>query len=116
VGAYAERVYLSEGQDWRRWLEEDLIEFAIPMAYTLDDRMFRYMAEGFSSAPEADRVWIGQGTWLFAKRPAGALEQLEVARAAGAHGEVFFSYDSIAEAPLLRDALVAAHQEQTGVQ
>jgi uncharacterized lipoprotein YddW (UPF0748 family) len=116
VGAYAERVYLSEGQDWRRWLEEDLIEFAIPMAYTLDDRMFRYMAEGFSSTPEADRIWIGQGTWLFAKRPAGALAQLEVARAAGAHGEVFFSYDSIAEAPLLRDALVAAHQEQTGVQ
>ena len=105
VGAYAERMYLSEGQDWRRWLEEDLIEFAIPMAYTLDDRMFRYMAEGFASGPHADRIWVGQGAWLFASRPAGALNQLRVARAAGARGEVLFSYDSIADAPALRDAL-----------
>jgi uncharacterized lipoprotein YddW (UPF0748 family) len=105
VGAYAERMYLAEGQDWRRWLEEDLIEFAIPMAYTLDDRMFRYMAEGFASGPHADRIWVGQGTWLFANRPAGALDQLRVAQAAGTRGEVLFSYDSIADAPALRDAL-----------
>ena len=71
VGAYAERVYLAEGQDWRRWLEDGLLEFAIPMAYTLDDRMFRYMAESFASGPLADRIWVGQGTWLFADRPAG---------------------------------------------
>jgi len=105
VGTYAERMYLAEGQDWRRWLEEELIEFAIPMAYTLDDRMFRYMVNGFGSGPDADRIWIGQGTWLFANRPAGALDQLRVARAAGTHGEVLFSYDSIADTPALRDAL-----------
>jgi uncharacterized lipoprotein YddW (UPF0748 family) len=105
VGTYAERMYLSEGQDWRRWLEEDLIEFAIPMAYTLDDRMFRYMAEGFASGAHADRIWLGHGTWLFDKRPAGALDQLRVARAAGTAGEVLFSYDSIADTPALRDAL-----------
>jgi uncharacterized lipoprotein YddW (UPF0748 family) len=105
VGTYAERMYLSEGQDWRRWLEEDLIEFAIPMAYTLDDRMFRYMVEDFASGSHADRIWVGQGTWLFANRPAGALDQLRVARAAGTAGEVLFSYDSIADAPALRDAL-----------
>ena len=105
VGTYAERMYLSEGQDWRCWLEEDLIEFAIPMAYTLDDRMFRYMVEGFASGSHAGRIWVGQGTWLFANRPAGALDQLRVARAAGTAGEVLFSYDSIADAPALRDAL-----------
>jgi uncharacterized lipoprotein YddW (UPF0748 family) len=107
VGAYAERVYLAEGQDWRRWLEDGLIEFAIPMAYSLDDRMFRYMVEGFASGPLADRIWVGQGTWLFAKRPSGALDQLRVARDAGVHAEVLFSYDSIADAPKLRDALIA---------
>jgi uncharacterized lipoprotein YddW (UPF0748 family) len=106
VGTYAERMYLAEGQDWRRWLEEDLIEFAIPMSYTLDDRMFRYMAEGFASGPHADRIWLGQGTWLFNKRPAGALDQLRVARTAGTAGEVLFSYDSIADTPALRDALL----------
>jgi uncharacterized lipoprotein YddW (UPF0748 family) len=114
VGAYAERVYLAEAQDWKRWIEEGLLEFAIPMAYTLDDRMFRYMVDGFASGPRSDRIWIGHGTWLFAKRPEGALEQLEVARSAGARGEVLFSYDSIAEAPALRDALLAHFGESTG--
>ncbi len=107
VGSYAERVYLAEAQDWKRWIEDGLLDFAVPMAYTLDDRLFRYKVEDFASGPRADRIWVGQGTWLFAKRPEGALAQLETAAAAGARGEVFFSYDSIAEAPALRDALLA---------
>jgi uncharacterized lipoprotein YddW (UPF0748 family) len=114
VGAYAERVYLAEAQDWKRWIDDGLLEFAIPMAYTLDDRMFRYMAEGFASGPRSDRIWIGHGTWLFAKRPEGALEQLEMARSAGARGEVLFSYDSIADSPALRDALLAHFGEPPG--
>jgi uncharacterized lipoprotein YddW (UPF0748 family) len=105
VGNYAERVYLAEAQDWKRWIEDGLLDFAIPMAYTLDDRMFRYSVEGFASGPRSERIWIGQGTWLFANHPERALAQLEVARSAGARGEVLFSYDSIAEAPALRDAL-----------
>ena len=79
------------------------------MAYTLDDRMFRYMAERFSNGPQAKRIWLGQGTWLFAKRPNGALEQLRTAEAAGVTADVLFSYDSIADAPALRDALIAEH-------
>ncbi len=114
VGAYAERVYLAEAQDWRGWIEDGLLDFAVPMAYTLDDRMFRYMVEGFASSPRSDRIWIGHGTWLFAKRPDGALQQLETIRSAGARGEVLFSYDSIAEAPALREALLAYFGESTG--
>jgi uncharacterized lipoprotein YddW (UPF0748 family) len=114
VGAYAERVYLAEAQDWKGWIEAGLLDFAVPMAYTLDDRMFRYMVEGFASGPRSDRIWIGHGTWLFAKRPDGALEQLEIIRSAGARGEVLFSYDSIAESPALREALLAYFGESTG--
>jgi hypothetical protein len=69
------------------------------------------MVEGFASGPLADRIWVGQGTWLFAKRPSGALDQLRVARQAGARAEVLFSYDSIADAPELRDALIAEFGE-----
>ena len=107
VGTYFERVYLAEAQDWKSWIEDGLLEFAVPMAYTLDDRLFRYMVEGFASGPRSERIWIGHGTWLFAKRPEGALAQIEVAKSAGARGEVLFSYDSIADAPALRDALLA---------
>jgi uncharacterized lipoprotein YddW (UPF0748 family) len=111
VGAYADRFYLSEGQDWQRWLEEDLIEFAVPMAYTLDDRMFRYLSQRFSTGPNAHRIWMGHGTWLFAKKPERALGQLSVARESGSRAQVLFSYDSIADHPELADALVA---ERTG--
>jgi len=105
VGCYAERVYLAEAQDWQRWIEDGLLEFAVPMTYTLDDRLFRYMVEGFASGPRSDRIWIGQGTWLFAKSPERAIAQIDQLKAVGARAEVLFSYDSIADSPALRDAL-----------
>jgi len=106
VGAYAERVYLSEGQDWLGWVEAGLVEFAVPMAYTVDNRMFRYLAQRYSNGPYADRIWLGLGSWLYASRPAGAVDQFRVAREAGSRALVLFSYDSIADAPELLDALV----------
>ena len=105
VWTYADRAYLSQGQDWRRWLEEDLVDFVVPMTYTLDDRILRYHAESFAGSPHADRIWIGLGTWLFGKHPTRALEQIAIASDAGAAGDALFSYDSIADAPQLRDAL-----------
>lgn len=113
VGAYAERVYLAEGQDWMGWLEDGLVEFAVPMAYTLDDRMFRYLAQRYSNGPLADRIWLGIGSWLFAKQPDGALDQLRVAREAGSTARVLFSYDSIADSPALLEALVAGLSDES---
>jgi uncharacterized lipoprotein YddW (UPF0748 family) len=105
VWAHAERAYLSIGQDWRLWLDESLLEFAVPMAYTLDSRLLRYQAEAFAMTPQGPKTWIGLGSWLFAKRPAGALEQVAIAEHAGAAGVVLFSWDAIADSPALADAL-----------
>jgi uncharacterized lipoprotein YddW (UPF0748 family) len=107
VWSWSDRAYLAQGQDWRRWLEDGLLEFAVPMAYTLDDRMLRYQAESYTGLPVADRIWVGLGTWLFARRPERALEQIRIVRAAGAAGDSLFSWDSIADAPALLDALAA---------
>lgn len=107
VWSWADRAYLAQGQDWRRWLEDGLIELAVPMAYTLDDRILRYQAESYARLPLGERVWVGLGTWLFARRPERALEQIRIVRAAGAAGDSLFSWDSIAEAPALRAALAA---------
>ncbi|MCZ6465260.1 MAG: family 10 glycosylhydrolase, partial [Proteobacteria bacterium] len=107
VASHVDRAYLSLAQDWKGWLEAGLIDVAVPMAYTLDDRLFRYQVESFASGPDADRIWPGLGVWLFAENPEGALEQLEILRAAGAAGEALFSYDSIADAPRLLAALSA---------
>jgi uncharacterized lipoprotein YddW (UPF0748 family) len=105
---YADRAYLSLAQDWRGWLEAGLVDFAVPMVYSRDDRLFRYQVEAFAAGPGADRLWIGLGTWLFAESPARAVAQLEVVAESGAVGEVLFSYDAIAAAPGLLDALIGA--------
>jgi uncharacterized lipoprotein YddW (UPF0748 family) len=106
VWTYADRGYLALGQDWRRWLEEDLLDLAVPMSYTRDDRLFRYQVEAFANLPRGADIWIGMGTWLFAKEPARAIAQIRTAAAAGAAGDALFSYDSIVATPALRDALI----------
>ena len=105
VWTYADRAYLVLGQDWRRWLEEGWLDLALPMSYTLDSRLLRYMAEHFAGRPDAARIAPGLGSWLFAKRPEGAVEQLRLLDEAGVRDRALFSYDSIATAPELRDAL-----------
>lgn len=108
VNSYVDRAYLTLCQDWLRWLEEDLIDWAIPMAYTLDDRLLRYQMEHFAGRPNGERILAGLGVWLFAKEPERALGQIGIARDAGLPGDVLFSYDSIFDAPALRAALVGA--------
>jgi len=108
VWTYADRAYQVLGQDWRRWLEEGWLDFAVPMAYTRDDRLLRYQAETFARSPQGSRIWPGLGVWLFAADPPGALRQLDIVRTAGAPAIALFSWDSIADAPALRAALVRA--------
>ena len=98
VISYVDRAYLSLAQDWQRWIEEGLIDFAVPMIYTKDDRLFRYQVEAFAQGPRADRIWAGTGVWLFESDPARAARQLEIARQAGIAGDALFSYDAIADA------------------
>ena len=108
VWSHVERGYLSIQQDWRGWLEEGSLDFAVPMAYTRDDRLLRYQAEDFAGLPIADRIWMGLGTWLFASEPQRALAQIQLVRNAGISDIALFSYDSIASEPSLHEALRAA--------
>jgi uncharacterized lipoprotein YddW (UPF0748 family) len=105
VIAYADRAYLSLFQDWRRWLEDGLLDFAVAMAYTRDDRMLRYLTESFAGSPQGDRIWIGLGSWIFANDPPRALGQMKLVHEAGAAADALFSYDAIVEAPALAEAL-----------
>ena len=107
VWTYADRAYFVLGQDWRAWLEQGSLDFAVPMAYTRDDRVLRYQAEHFAGRPDAGRIWVGLGTWLFASDPARALAQIALVRRAGVRDVALFSYDSIATEPALFEALHA---------
>ncbi len=108
VTAYPERAYLSLFQDWRGWLEDGLLDFAVVMLYTRDDALLHYESRAYTGGVGGERVWLGLGSWLFARRPERALAQLETARAARPAGLAFFSWDSIADAPALRGALAGS--------
>ena len=108
VISYADRAYLSLAQDWRLWLEQGLLDFAVPMAYTKDDRLLGYQIADFTRGEHAERIWIGLGSWLFDQSPQRAAGQLAAATDAGAAGIALFSYDSIADSPGLLSALRVA--------
>jgi uncharacterized lipoprotein YddW (UPF0748 family) len=107
VWTYADRAYLVLGQNWRGWLDEGLIEFAVPMSYTVDDALLTQMSQAFAGLPTGQRIWVGLGSWLFKSNPARAQRQVEIVREAGGGGDALFSWDSIAESPELLDALAA---------
>jgi uncharacterized lipoprotein YddW (UPF0748 family) len=105
---YVDRAYLSLAQDWRGWLESGAIDIAIPMVYTLDDRLLRYQLETFAGWAQADRIWPGLGSWLFASDPARAVAQLELLRQNDFSGEMLFSDDAISESEALLEALAVS--------
>jgi len=111
VWTYADRAYLALGQDWRGWVSDGLVDFAVPMAYTLDDHLLRLMAESFAGMPQGERIWPGLGSWLFAGKPQRAVDQIRIVRDAGNGNVALFSWDSIADAPALREALVAENRD-----
>jgi uncharacterized lipoprotein YddW (UPF0748 family) len=107
VLADVERGYLVDFQDWIDWLEQGLLDFAVPMLYTRDQRLLRYGVEEMSGLA-ADRViWIGLGSWLFSSSPEKAVAQLRQVAKHAALGSALFSWDAIRESPGLRHALIA---------
>lgn len=101
-----ERSYLSILQDWPDWLDEGLLDFAVPMLYTTDERLLHTVARGYVGL-DARRIWLGLGSWLFDARPSAAATQLRFAEGLPLGGDALFSWDSIAGAPALREALAA---------
>ncbi len=111
---WADRAYLTALQDWRRWLEEGSLDFAVAMAYMRDDRLLRYVAKSLAGGVAGDRVWIGLGAWLVADDPARIEAQARIARDAGARGLVFFSWDSLAGRPEALAAIARARAAPSG--
>lgn len=84
--------YQSRFQDWRRWLDEDIVDVVVPMAYTPRADLFsRQVREAAVSAGHRDRVWAGIGAYL--NGVDGTLEKIDLARREGVGGLVLFSYD-----------------------
>lgn len=85
--AYGERF-----QDWRRWLDEGIVDVIVPMAYTPNDEVFvGQIREAAVSAGRQDRVWAGIGAYRNGLD--GTLRKIDLARREGVGGLMLFSYD-----------------------
>jgi uncharacterized lipoprotein YddW (UPF0748 family) len=106
VWAQPARAYLSLFQDWPGWIDDGLLEFAVPMVYTTDERLLAIELASYRGLGAA-RLWAGLGVWLFAATPERAAAQLRAARAADLAGAALFSWDALSDSPALRAALAA---------
>jgi uncharacterized lipoprotein YddW (UPF0748 family) len=80
-------------QDWRTWLDTGLIDVLCPMAYTQDAAAFKGQIEVARQIAGFRPVWAGIGAYRLTT--AQTVENIRVARRAGASGIVLFSYDSL---------------------
>lgn len=80
-------------QDWKLWLEQDLLDAVCPMAYSPDTETFKTqvaIAHGFSFGRA---VWAGIGAWKMALPD--IFQKIEVSRKIGTQGFILFSYDGL---------------------
>ncbi len=80
-------------QDWRAWLDEGLIDLAMPMLYSDKHSDFVSSCQAcLGAVPPDHHQYVGIGLWTFAEQdqPEEALTQIELARALGAEGHVLF--------------------------
>ncbi len=95
VLCWADRAYLSAFQDWRRWLEEKIVDSVVVMNYGKDTRFVKYLSQQAISASEASTVYIGLGAYLLLNTPNKLMQQVKDVRDKGGEGIVFFSYDAM---------------------
>jgi uncharacterized lipoprotein YddW (UPF0748 family) len=94
-------------QHWAGWLDMGLMDFAVPMLYTRDAELLRHGVEELAGLARSRPLWVGLGSWLFARDPEAAVAQLRTVTREPSLGSALFSWDSIRDALPLRDALAA---------
>ncbi len=79
-------------QAWPEWLEQGIIDVAVPMAYTRDPERFRELVRTARSAVQVrERVWAGIGAYM--NTIEATIGMIDIARSEDVGGVVLFSYD-----------------------
>jgi uncharacterized lipoprotein YddW (UPF0748 family) len=82
--------YSNRFQDWPGWIKSGILDFAVPMVFATDNRVFSATVADDIKAGGAKNVYIGQGGW---RLPAAkSVEQIGIARKAGAQGILLYNY------------------------
>lgn len=107
--------YNRKMQDWQKWIEEDIVDFIVPMVYTPDTHEFTTYMESAVEPFSGERVLAGVGVYRMLDNPMGCIEKIETARELGTSGIVLFSYDSIKDKADYWEALVSGPFESPAV-
>ena len=76
-------------QDWEKWIGAGKLDFAVPMLFVLNNELFATTAADLVKSCK-DRVYIGQASYK--TKPADCVQQVLLARKAGAQGIVIYNY------------------------
>ena len=82
-------------QDWIKWINEDYIDFAVPMNYTEDGKIFEQIAKEISTLVPTEKVWMGIGAYKQNKYDASEKTMLTISY--GYRGVVYFSYNTFTD-------------------
>ncbi len=82
--------YQNRFQDWIGWLQKGLLDFAVPMAFQTDDRVYKTVMEDVLKSANGKIVYVGQGGWRLSVDQ--SIGQIDIARKAGAQGFVIYNY------------------------
>ena len=92
-------------QDWRTWLENGFLDALCPMASSVNGTQLAAELEQVQALAGGKPVWAGIGANRLSQRE--TLDDIGVARKAGAQGIILFSYDSLISPPKGIDYLSA---------
>jgi uncharacterized lipoprotein YddW (UPF0748 family) len=84
-------------QDWRAWIDRDLIDVVCPMAYTTDASIFATQIAAARQIAGAHPLWAGIGAYRLS--PDQIVDNVQTARRLGVGGVILFSYDSLTDPP-----------------
>jgi uncharacterized lipoprotein YddW (UPF0748 family) len=80
-------------QDWPAWMSQGLLDVLCPMAYSMDEAVFRQQIERARASASGRPVWAGIGAYRLTADQ--TLRQVRAARSLGVDGVILFSYDSL---------------------
>lgn len=92
-------------QDWRTWLENGFLDALCPMASGVNGTQVAVELAQVQALAGGKPVWAGIGANRLSQRE--TLDDIGVARKAGAQGIILFSYDSLISPPKGTDYLSA---------
>lgn len=82
------------GQDWLLWIERGYLDFVCPMNYTADIALFRETVERqLKFVAGKVPLYPGIGASSPGLSPVEVIQQIQIAREAGAKGFIIFNYD-----------------------